>query len=283
MRSLQGNIVLITGAGGGFGQAMIRQFLQEGCQLVLADLSRDKILQAVEYVTATPGDRALTGKILGFIAADLANPVRSEALYRQCLAITPRVDMLINNAGIACFGRLADVPQERWEQLMQINLLAPMRLTAKFLPDMIARRSGYIVNISSVAGLIGVPGLSSYCTSKFGLRGFGEALAAELTPYGIGVTNIYPYFARTPILQAERFGSMSLPAPPDQMLYDPEFVIAKLIKGIREQKLHIYPGAIPQLIDCLQRLAPWALPLVLRPSRSRRKRSAATKNSVKRS
>lgn len=280
MQSLQGNIVLITGAGGGFGQAMIRQFLQAGSQLVLADLSQDKILQAVKHVTNAPGGKAFTGKILGFIAADLADPAGSEALYRQCLAITPTIDILINNAGIAYAGRLVDVPQERWEQLMQVNLLAPMRLTAKFLPSMIARRSGHIVNISSVAGLLGVPGLSSYCTAKFGLRGFGTALAAELAPYDIGVTNIYPYFARTPILQAERFGSMPLNTPPDQILYDPEFVIAELIKGIRERRLHVYPGAMPWLIDRLQRLAPWALPLVLRSRRSSRKRHAATKNTA---
>lgn len=267
MQSLADKIVLITGAAGGFGQAMIRQFLQEGCYLVLTDLSTERLLQVAAQIAAQPNSPPLKGKILGFIAADLSTATGCDALYTQCMAITPTIDILINNAGIAYAGLISDIPQAKWEQLLQINLLAPLRLTAQFLPQMIARRSGHIVNISSVAGLVGVPGLSIYSTSKFGLRGFSEALAGDLAQYNIAVTAIYPYFARTPILQAERFGNAKdAPAPP--FVYDPEFVIAELIAGIRQRKLHIYPGALPRQIDLLRRIAPWALPLLTRPNRN---------------
>lgn len=273
MQSLQGKVVLITGAGGGFGQAMIRQFLQAGSRLVLADRTLALSVVAAERIAARPGPAPLTGKILGFIAADLADPAGSAALYRQCMAITPAIDLLVNNAGVAVVGLLPDVPARRWEELMQVNLLAPMRLTALFLPGMIARHSGHIANVSSVAGLIGVPGLSSYCAAKFGLRGFGEALAADLAPYGIGVTTIYPFFARTSILHAERFGADAPPLP-RRLIYDPEFVVAALITGIRQGRRHVYPGMIPRQLDLLQRLAPWVLPRLIRANWSRRAPSA---------
>lgn len=221
-KSLHGQTVLITGAGGGFGQAMIRQFLQAGSHVLLSDLDLRKLMQAADEVVAGMGDAKPPGKILGFAAADLSQVEGCDALYRAATAITPRIDILVNNAGIGIFGPFMAIPQAKWERLIQINLLAPMRLTAAFLPSMIARRSGHIVNVASVAGLVGTPNLSPYCTAKFGLRGFSEALAAELRPYKIDVTAIYPFFARTPILQSERFGVRDLPQLPETLVYTPD-------------------------------------------------------------
>jgi NAD(P)-dependent dehydrogenase (short-subunit alcohol dehydrogenase family) len=259
MKSLHEKVVLITGAGGGFGQAMIRQFLHAGSHLILSDLHAPTLWRTADAVVS--GLEAPAGKILGCVEADLSSAAGCDTLYQQCRAVAPALDILVNNAGIAFFGPFADVPQEKWERLVQVNLLAPMRLTAKFLPAMIARRSGHIVNVVSVAGLIGAPGLSTYSAAKFGLRGFAEALHAEVRPYGIDVTNIYPFFAQTPILQSERFGPERKPLP-DQLLYDPDFVIAELIRGIRRGKLHVLPGVIPRQIDFLRRMTPWAMPLL---------------------
>jgi short-subunit dehydrogenase len=264
MKSLEDKIVLITGAGGGFGQAMIRQFLQAGSHLILSDLRASTLQQTAETIVAAFSDRAPPGRILGYIEADLSHAAGCDTLYQQCQAVSPFIDMLINNAGVAVYGLTSDVPQEKWEALMEINLLSPMRLTAKFLPTMIARRSGHVVNVSSMAGLVGTPGLSAYSAAKFGLRGFGETLYAELKPYNIDVTNIYPFFARTSILQLERFGEKMLRTIPDQMLYDPDFIVAELIKGIRKRKLHVFPGAIPKHINRMTRMMPWAMPLIVR-------------------
>ena len=103
-------------------------------------------------------------------------------------------------AGIAVLGPQLAVPRDRWETLMQVNLLAPMRLCNGLVPGMVERGSGHIVNISSLAGWVGSHGMSAYCASKFGLRGFGESLAADLEGTGVNVTNVYPCFSRTPIL-----------------------------------------------------------------------------------
>lgn len=265
MTTLHRKIVVITGAGGGFGREMIRQFLQAGSYLVLADRDPASLQQAVADVSARLGP--VPGKILGFVVADLATDAGCDDLHRQVQAITPLVDMLVNNAGIAYSGPFAAIPQEKWERLLQVNLLAPMRLTAKFLPEMIRRRSGHLVNVSSSAGLVGAPGLAAYSTSKWGLRGFSEAIANEVEGLGVAVTTIYPFFARTPILQSEQFGLVELQTLPDWMLYDPAFVVAALLDGIRKRKRHVYPGAIPKLIDAMQRFAPWLTARLSQPPR----------------
>jgi short-subunit dehydrogenase len=256
MRSFDGAVVLITGAGGGFGRELIRQLLQQGSQLILTDIQQSVLQAAAEWAVA--GQPALPGRILGMLAADLSAPTAAEWLSQQARAIAP-LDVLINNAGLGLYGPMEAIPPAKWEALMQVNLLAPMRLTAQILPDMIARRSGHIANVVSVAGLVGAPGLAAYSAAKFGLRGFSEALAADVRPHGIGVTAIYPFFARTPILHSEQYGPAPARPVPERLLYDPAFVVAQLLAGMRQGKLHVYPGAIPRQIDLLRRVAPWAL------------------------
>ncbi len=257
MKSLDGQVALITGAGGGFGREMIRQFLDQGSRLILADLRLAAIEEAIEWASAGRSAPA-RGAILGMVAVDLSEPAGGAELAERALALAP-IDLLVNNAGIALFGPIEAIPPARWEALMQVNLLAPMRLTAALLPRMIARRSGHIANVASAAGLVGAPGLAAYSAAKFGLRGFAEALAADVRAYGIDVTTIYPFFARTPILNAERFGTPTSRLLPERLIYDPAFVVAQLIDGIRRRKQHVYPGAVPRQIDLLRRVAPWAL------------------------
>ncbi len=258
MKSLDDKIVLITGAGGGFGQELARQFVAAGSHVILSDARAAMLRQAVAAVADDALHGPLPGKIIGFIEADLASVEGTAALHQQCQRIAPHLDILVNNAGLGVSGMISDVPQNTWERLMQVNLLAPMRLTALFLPVMIARRSGHIVNMASVAALFGAPQLSAYSAAKFGLRGFSEALAADVARYGIDVTVVYPFYSRTPILQSPQFGG-GQPSLPDWILYDPAFVVAELIKGVREQRLHVYPGAIPKAFVMLRRYAPWAL------------------------
>ena len=158
--------VLITGASGGFGLHMVRQFRAAGAKLILTDLSD----AALRTATDEAGDA-----LAAAVVADLSTAEGCETLAEACAEQGLVPDILVNNAGIAVAGRLDHVPQERWETLIQLNLLAPMRLTNRFLPGMVERGSGHIVNISSLAGWVGARGMSSYCASKFGLHGFGES------------------------------------------------------------------------------------------------------------
>jgi short-subunit dehydrogenase len=252
VKDLGGQVVLLTGSAGGFGRALTRLLLREGCALILADLSREAAVAAAEEAARAVGPGA--GRVLGFAGVDLSRPEGADELYADATRISPRVDMLINNAGLAVYGRVDHIPPQLIEQLMQVNLLAPMRLSRLCLPQMVGRGSGHIVNIASCAGLVGWDGLSVYSASKFGLRGFGEALARDLRGSGVDVTTIYPFFTRTAILHSPQYGLARRHSVPEPLVGHPDIVMAALVRGIRKRQLHIYPGFIARQIDLLRRV-----------------------------
>ncbi|HEY7780302.1 MAG TPA: SDR family NAD(P)-dependent oxidoreductase [Ktedonobacterales bacterium] len=259
MTALFGRTVLITGAAGGFGQCLVRQLLVAGSQVVLADLDREELSARTTATLERAGLASRAGAVAGYLAADLATPAGADALRDQCVAVAPTIDILINNAGMAMSGTFLATPRDRWETLLQVNLLAPLRLVALFAPAMVARGSGHIVNISSVAGLVGTPGLAAYSTAKFGLRGFTEALAEELHPRGVKVTGVYPFFARTPILRSPHYGDGAPPRLPARLVSGPDEVIAATLRGIERDAVHVYPTSVARVIDVLRRVAPGLL------------------------
>jgi short-subunit dehydrogenase len=257
MTQLREAVVLITGAAGGFGQELTRQLLMAGSRLILTDLDKATLHQRAEAIWS----EVATGEVLACLAIDLSSPKGSEALYHQVKALGIPVDILINNAGIGLFGRMDEVPPEKWERLMQVNLMAPMRLSALFAADMIARQKGHIVNISSLAGWSGTAGMAHYAASKFGLRGFSEGLFNEVKSYNVKVTTVYPFFSRTPILQSERYGTLAQEREgfPENWATDPAKVIRETIQGIVQDRLHVFPDAIAKNAHLLKRYAPGLL------------------------
>lgn len=266
MTVLRDKVILLTGAGGGLGIEMVSQFLQEGSLLVLSD---HPSVALTERIKSIKQQASTAGRILGIISMDLSDSEGCLRLWEACQSIHPSLDILVNNAGIALLGPHHLIPSEKWEKLMQINLLSPMRLTQLVVPHMIQRRSGHIVNISSVAGQVGPPNLASYAASKFGLRGFGEALSEELLPHDVFVTQIYPFFTRTPILDSQRFGGIDVQVPDNGPIYEPAFVIRELIQGIKRNQLHVFPGAIPKAIVTTHRFFPSLVPYLSRLSMKR--------------
>jgi short-subunit dehydrogenase len=257
MTQLEQSTVLLTGASGGFGRELTQQLLEAGSHLILTDLDQTLLQTQVGAMQA----QISTGKVLACLAADLSTWEGCETLYQRVKQLNCRVDILINNAGIAIFGRIDELPREKWERLMQINLLAPMRLSALFAADMIARKKGHIVNISSLAGWTAPAGLTMYSTSKFGLRGFSEGLLNEVKPYNIQVTAVYPFFSRTPILQSERYGTLAqdMEAFPEHLATDPAEVMQATIQAIRRNQLHVFPDRIGKTVYLLQRYFPQSL------------------------
>lgn len=254
MTNLNNAVVLLTGATGGFGQQLARQLLQAGSQLILTDLDGSTLDEYAAEIT----NEITTGKIIACIESDLSTVEGSNALFQKVKALNTSIDILINNAGIALFGRMDEVPTDKWERLMQINLLAPMRLSSLFVADMIERKRGHIVNISSLAGWVTPAGMAHYCCSKFGLRGFSEGLFNEVKPYNVKVTAVYPFFSRTPILQSESFGTLGENGInlPDNIITDPAKVMAKAIKGIQKDKLHVFPDRTGNSIHILKQYFP---------------------------
>jgi len=250
MTDLQNAVILITGAGGGFGREMTKQFSSAGSKLILSDYDVSNIEPQINILTC--------------YQADLSSRDGCESLFEQVKADNFSPDILINNAGIARYGRFDELPDEEWESVININLLAPMRLCHLFMPEMIARKSGHIINISSMAGWAGIKGDAAYSTAKYGLRGFGESIYAELKPHNVHVTTVYPFFSRTPILEIKSFGSLKPPGLPDNLITNPEDVIAEVINGIRKNKQHVFPDNYAKMIVWMKRFAPWTLNLLNR-------------------
>ena len=242
--------VLITGAGGGFGRQMVLQFRAAGAKLILTDINDQALLSAVDDA----GD-----DLVASIIADLASEEGCDAVADTCMSLGAVPDILVNNAGIGIAGRLDHVPRDHWVTLMQLNLLAPMRLCDRFLPGMIERGSGHIVNISSIAGWTAAEGLSAYSASKFGLRGFGVSLAADLEDTGVQVTNVYPCFSKTAILDSPQHGYEQERSVPEYLISDPAKVVARIVDGVRHNRLHVFPDKYARLIHYLTRFAPWLL------------------------
>jgi short-subunit dehydrogenase len=262
MTELNNALVLITGASGGFGRHMTEQFLEAGSRLILSDIDPSTLAS----LAATQKNRE---RILGCVDADLAGAAGARRLYDQVLALGSAPDIIVNNAGIGVGGRFDHVPADRWEQVVELDLLAPMRLCYLFLPHMLAKGSGHLVNISSLAGWIGAPGIASYSAAKFGLRGFGDAIAEDYADAGVNVSTVYPFFSRTPILNSEQFGIEERREVPDALVTDPADVVAEIIKGVQKNRRDIFPDKMSRRLHYLKRFSPWIIRLINRRMRAK--------------
>ena len=193
MKNLQGKNILITGAASGIGQALALEFTAAGSNIIIADINEDGMKQTASQIEAKGG------KVVIF-RTDISKPEEIESLASRAIKEAGQVDVLVNNAGIGFVSETQNVTPEEWRKILAINLHGPIFLCHYLLPHMIARGSGHIVNIASMAGLIGVPGFVPYCTTKFGLVGYSEALRAEIAHYGITVTAVCPGIIATPII-----------------------------------------------------------------------------------
>jgi len=189
--SLHGKVVLITGASSGFGEDAARLFGKEGCKVVLAARRLER-LQALAEKIQMQGGEAIA------IPVDVNDRAEIGLMVQTALDIYGQIDILFNNAGFGAMNWFEDLDPERHiETLVSVNLTGTMLVTRAVLPGMLERRSGHIINMSSVAGLIASPLLTTYSASKYGVRAFTDALRREVAPFGIQVSGIYPGPAET--------------------------------------------------------------------------------------
>ncbi|MFP4040363.1 MAG: SDR family NAD(P)-dependent oxidoreductase [Desulfosudaceae bacterium] len=250
MKSLDGKTILITGAAGGLGQEYTRQLLALGARVILADVNEDAL-----KTTADRLPRA-SGSIMGTIGADISGPEGCRRLYHAAGEIAPRVDLLINNAGLINYGYFWEIPADKCDTLIAVNLLAPMRLSRLFVPDMIRHGSGHIVFTCSVAGFAATALGTPYVTSKFGMRGFAMALSGEVREKGLNITIVYPSWVKTRLLDSPEFGSAEIKSLPSIFSEDPAKVVAASIRGIRKNRLHVCPGLFAKLVWQAARFRP---------------------------
>ena len=182
---LQGKTAVITGAGRGIGRAVALAFAREGCDVALAARSEDELEQTAAMVLAE-GRRAIA------VVCDVGDPGSVENMASVVGAEFGHVDILVNNAGHACFKPFMELSEEEWRATHEVNLMGPVRCVRAFLPGMIARRAGRIINISSVSGLKAIVDQSAYVASKHALNGLTKSLALELRAHNIAVHAVCP-------------------------------------------------------------------------------------------
>ncbi|MBG6061848.1 3-oxoacyl-[acyl-carrier protein] reductase [Flavobacterium sp. CG_9.1] len=185
MNDLKNKNALITGAGKGIGKVVAIALAKEGVNVILVARTQSDLDQVALEVNAL-GVKSLT------LIADVANIDSVNAAVDKALSEFKTIDILINNAGIAAFGKFLELEPEAWERIIQVNLMGTYYATRAVLPNMIERQTGDIINISSTAGLSGNALTSAYSASKFAVLGLTESLMQEVRKHNIRVTALTP-------------------------------------------------------------------------------------------
>ena len=180
--SFERQTIWITGASSGIGRALARNFGTRGAQLILSGRDMDRLNEVAEEV----GTKTLT------LPFDVRDAAARDAAAKQAIDWTGNVDMLVNNAGISQRSQAVNTSMQVYQDIMDIDLLAPIAITQALLPHMVERGSGKLVFISSIAGKVGVPLRTAYCAAKHGLIGYADALRAELSVKGVDVHVVAP-------------------------------------------------------------------------------------------
>ncbi len=186
--------VVITGASSGIGEAIAKEYAGRGAKLTLVARRKDLL----EKLAAS------TGKPAHVVQADLADSAQVTSWVDEAERVNGPIDVLINNAGVQIVRGFVDTPFEEGARLLQIDLLAPLQLSQFVAKKMMARRSGTLVDIASMAAIAPTPGMSFYNAAKGGLAAASEALRAELKPHGVHVVTVYPGPVKTPMETAGR-------------------------------------------------------------------------------
>ncbi|HIS00359.1 MAG TPA: 3-oxoacyl-[acyl-carrier-protein] reductase [Candidatus Excrementavichristensenella intestinipullorum] len=193
---LKGKVALVTGASRGIGRAIALRLAQAGADIALIYASNGQAAQEAAGQVEALGVRALA------LRADVSDFAQAQAAYAQVKEALGAPDILVNNAGITRDGLAMRMSQADFDRVVQVNLNGAFYLTRAALPDFVRRRSGRIINITSVSGLDGNPGQANYAASKAGLVGLTKALAREVAPRGITVNAVAPGFVDTDMTAA---------------------------------------------------------------------------------
>jgi NAD(P)-dependent dehydrogenase (short-subunit alcohol dehydrogenase family) len=191
---LKNKVAVITGGGSGIGRAIALRFAQEGARVVIAELNEETGTSAAQAISEQGGEAIA-------VATNVGKSDSVAALFKTLDERDWAVDILVNNAGNA--GELTPTHEEtdeKWDSIIDVHLNGTFYCTREALRRMLARGAGSIVNLGSVAGLIGLPGAASYTAAKGAVISLTKGLAAEVAPYGIRVNCIAPGWIETPIL-----------------------------------------------------------------------------------
>jgi len=200
MRTFDGKVAVITGAGSGIGRALALNLAARGAVLALSDKDEVGLLETAERATARHAREVHTEKL------DVSDRAAVTGYAASVAADLGRVNAVFNNAGIALHGDFEETPYDEFERIMDVNFWGVVHGSKEFLPHLIASGDGHLVNISSLFGLMGMPAQTAYNASKFGVRGFTEALRMEMliAKHPVQVSCVHPGGIKTAIARNAR-------------------------------------------------------------------------------
>ena len=255
--NLNNRVAVVTGAGSGIGRATAIALARRGCHLALADID-EAAVQATARDAQGIGVRASAHRL------DVADRAAVRAFPQEVDAVHKRIDLLMNNAGVALGGTFEQVAEDDFDWLMEINFHAVVRMTRAFLPHLQRSDDGLVVNVSSIYGIITPPGQSAYAASKFAVRGFSNVLRHELEGSSVGVAVVHPGGVATGIAKNARIPAG---APPEEVARgrrDMEKLLRMqpaeageiIVRGIEKRSARILVGSDAKAAAFLERLAP---------------------------
>ena len=259
MRSFQKKVAVITGASSGIGRALAMALAREGCDLAIADLDPEGLLETAGIIKSSGAD------VMTF-PLDVTDREGMRQFADQVINHFGKTDIIVNNAGIALVALVEELNHEAFNRVMEVNFWGVYNGVTSFLPHMRKQARGHIVNISSVFGLWGIPSQAAYNCSKFAVRALSESLAQELSGTGMTVSCVYPGGVKTNIARQAKFQQAFGPLKNRETftkLFDehlalttPEKAAAVIIRGIRARRARILIGPDAYLVDFIQRLFP---------------------------
>lgn len=263
MISFKSRIAVITGAASGIGRALSLALAKEGARLALADINQDD-LAAVAEEARNAGAEAVEHWSL-----DVSDEQAWQGFAQEVEQQLGMADLLFNNAGIARMGRFEHTDPEAFQKVVDVNFWGVVYGTRAFLPQ-IKLRQGVFVNISSLFGLIGMPGNTHYCASKFAVRGFNESIRQEFSEFGVHVTSVHPGGVHTNIANSAEFDEGAedrealLKRSNEKHLVMPPAKAAEIIlSGVRKRKHRVLVGNDAKLLSFFQRLMPASYPKII--------------------
>lgn len=267
MTKFGGKTCLITGAASGLGRSTALAAAAKGAALVLTDIAADGLAQ-----TAADA-RAAGATVHVATAADVSDYDQVVALAAEVHAAVGSVDIVMNVAGIATWGTVDRLTHAQWRRTIDIDLMGPIHVIEAFVPQMIAAgRGGHLVNVSSAAGLFGLPWHAPYSAGKFGLRGVSEVLRFDLARHGIGVSLVCPGAMATPMVDSVDIAGVDRTAEAVQRgmslfmrhAVTPEAAARSIVRGVERNRYLVFTSTDIRVGFWAQRYFPPAYTLAMR-------------------
>jgi NADP-dependent 3-hydroxy acid dehydrogenase YdfG len=255
MSYFAGKRAVITGAGSGIGRALALNLNSAGCELWLSDINQSGLDETISAMTQSevPAHTAIL---------NVADKTAVHAYAQDIADLQGHVDVVINNAGVALGSSIADTEYEDFEWLMGINFWGVVYGTKAFLPLLSKSAAGHLINISSVLGIVAIPGHSAYNAAKFAVRGFTETLRQETAGSNIHVCCVHPGGIKTNIARNSRGGELIISAEERAREFDKfarttaESAAAQILRAAQKRKKKLLIGADAHFISIISRLFP---------------------------